>query len=222
MMRLFIVVLALAAIGCVSPTMRKEPITYAVSLQAVQRPASAEQRYGKQTIAVLTDSGTRRFRYTDSLVNLTFFTDGSSVNFLLENKTTFPIQLGWTEAAFVDLDGQSQPVMHAGVRYTDCAAPKAPSVIPGGGRLVDQAIPCNYVQFISAGSYSKWMTIPFLLPYQVRADSAAIAFPKLRTEMKGKTVRLLLPLKVQDVVNDYTFTFVIDDLSLGTAGPPPR
>jgi len=212
-MRLLALSSLLVVGGCIPAVTYLRP---EIGLASVQRPTATAQRYGPQSITPVPDSA-NRYRFEDSLIVATFVAGSDRIVFDLSNKTEFPIQLGWTEAAFVDIASQSQPVMHTGVKYTDCSAPKAPSVIVAKGRITDVAIPCNYVRF----GYSNWVIDSYLrLPTLVPVDSAAIA-AKLATEkLKGKTVQLLLPIKTRDVVNDYTFTFQVNAVVGGTTIRP--
>jgi hypothetical protein len=47
----------------------------------------------------------------------------------------------------------------------------------------------------------------------VPLDSADAIAQRVEKEMRGKTIQVLLPIKTQDVVNDYTFTFQINSVS---------
>lgn len=196
--------------GCVTlqPVISLDPM---VTLASVQRPAAAEQRYGAQRITEVRDSA-NYYRYEDSLIVATFEPVGDRVYFDILNKTNTPIQIGWTEAAFVDPKGQSQPVMHTGVKYTDCTSPKAPSVLTGHARVTDAVIPCGYLELIPPTTYSSggWHSNNYLgAPKLVRLDVSESVAASLTQSLKGKTIKLLLPIKNQDFVSDYTFTFDI-------------
>jgi hypothetical protein len=133
---------------------------------------------------------------------------------VLENKTDYSIQIIWDEAAFVDENGISHRIMHSGVKYTDRNNSEPPTVIVRKGRIEDVIIPTDYVYF-DEGYYSEyytrqaeWKEKPFFENTQFGGD------PKnLEDEMQnnvGKTFQVLLPLKIQDVVNDYIFKFKVD------------
>jgi hypothetical protein len=203
---LFPAVVALAITACIPPS---TTLQYDVGLREVQRPAATQQRYGEQIITAVKDSA-GRYRFEDKLIAATFFVGTNHVLFDLENKTDFAIQISWSEAAFVDPKGQSQPVMHTGVKYTDCTSPKAPSVIVARGTITDEIVPCNYVHM----GYSDWVEGDYLpgASYVPLASADSIA-KHLEAEMKGKTIQVLLPIKTQDVVNDYTFTFQINGVT---------
>lgn len=201
----FAAIACTSAIGCIP---QQTVMMYDVGLKEVQRPAATQQRYGEQAITQVRDSA-GRYRFEDKLIAGTFLATSNKIIFSLENKTEFPIQIAWTEAAFVDPKGESQPVMHSGVKYTDCTSPKAPSVLVAKGHLSDEIVPCNYVHF----GYSSWVEGSYLPNPLVMVDSAPKVAAKLTQENRGKRIQLLLPIKTQDVVNDYTFTFEVQGAS---------
>jgi hypothetical protein len=201
-MKVLVIAAAALLVACIPP---RTTLQYDVGLVSVQRPATAEQRYGPQAIMPVKDSA-GKYRFEDKLIAATFSVGSNQILFDLENRSQYPIQLSWTEAAFVDLQGQSQPVMHTGIKYTDCSSPKAPSVIVAKGRITDVIVPCNYVKF----AYSSWVQHDYLPSgTYVLLDSADAVARRLEQEVKGKRIQVLLPIKTQDVVNDYTFTFEV-------------
>ena len=203
--KLWRALMPLAVAACFPPS---TTLQYQVGLREVQRPATAQQRYGDQVITEVKDSvGT--YRFEDKLITATFFVASNRVLFDLENRSDYPIQISWTEAAFVDPMGQSQPVMHQGVKYIDCSSPKAPSVVVAKGRITDSIVPCNYVRL---GSES-WEETDFLPNRSIPLDSASAVATQMEKQLKGKTIQVLLPIKTEDVVNDYTFTFEVNAVS---------
>jgi hypothetical protein len=75
-------------------------------------------------------------------------------------------------------------------------------------------MPCNYLQNGLGGwtedSYLGLMTVP--------ADSATILARRMSQDLKGKPIRLLLPIKTQEFVNDYTFSFEVRAVNTPTLG----
>ena len=175
-----------------------------IALSGVTRPAAAQQRYGAQAITRVTDS-VSKYQFEDSLLAIKFLALGDGVYFDLENKTSFPLQIDWTQAAFVDPKGKSQAIMHAGMKYDDCIARKAPSIIVAHTKLTDEIIPCDYVSRGQSGwSVDRYFEVG---DGSVLSDAAPMIADSLARALKGQTISVLLPIKTQDVVNDYTFTF---------------
>jgi hypothetical protein len=178
-------------------------------LKEVERPAQAKQRYGEQAITTVTDSVTK-LAFEDQLVKILWFPTNRRVYFDLTNKTDHSIKIVWEEAAFVAPNGRSGAVMHNGVRYNDCAATKTPSVVVRGAALSDVIVPCDYVEFEEFGS--TWVVNGFLPTETQRPDLDAQA-AEMTAKHAGKHFSVLLPIQIEDVVNDYLFTFEVTGLS---------
>ena len=147
-----------------------------------------------------------------------FWVIGSKqIMFSIENKTDHSIKLIWDEAAYMDEDSQSRRVLHEGVKYSEKNSPSPPSVIMKNGILNDIIVPTDNVYYIS-GEYGGWRTHPLFpqnpiygwdsLPED--SETAYANVEKLAKGQKGKRVRVLLPLQIGEVVNEYLFTFVVD------------
>lgn len=188
--------------------------TYDISMSEVERPADAKERYGEQKITSLTEEGNLKYYFEDDLVKIAWLATSSSLSFVMENKTDHSIKIIWDEAAFVDEKGSSHRVMHSGVKYTDRNSSQPPTVVVRKGRIDDVIVPTDYVYFDEGyyGQYytkkAEWKEKPFFESLQYGGD------PKLlENEMRnnvGKTFSVLLPLEVENVVNDYIFNFKVD------------
>lgn len=119
----------------------------------------------------------------------------STISFSLLNKTDSTIRVIWDEAAFIQIDGSTERVMHSGVRYIERDRPQPPSVVPPGARLDDIILPTSNVYYIS-GQYGGWRT------HDIIPQSLALDFD-------GYTIGVLLPLDIGGSRRDYTFYFDI-------------
>jgi hypothetical protein len=188
--------------------------TYDISMSEVERPADAKERYGEQKITSTTEEGNLKYYFEDDLVKIAWLATSSSLSFIMENKTDHSIKIIWDEAAFVDDKGVSHRIMHSGVKYTDRNSSQPPTVVVRKGRIDDIIVPTDYVYFDEGyyGQYytkkAEWKEKPFYESTQYGGD------PKLlENEMQnnvGKTFSVLLPLEVENVVNDYIFNFKVD------------
>jgi hypothetical protein len=189
------------------------PTTYRLSydygLSEVVRPAKARERYGPQRITSVADTGIAKYLFEDDLVRVIIYPSHDRIHFSLANKTTHSVKIAWNESAFVGVDGTSQPVMHVGVRYTECAGQKAPSVIIQQGRIDDAAIPCKHVTYFSGTYTGGWYITPLIPSSHYPAADTASQLDSARTRFVGQKIRFLLPIQVEDVTNDYLFTFEV-------------
>lgn len=208
---------ATVAVGCApprpqapDPRLAARPVMYTSELASVERPAIATERYGPQRISVVTDTGLPRYAFEDALVRAILVPMKDRVEFEVLNKTDHSIQIVWDEAAFLDLNGSSEHVMHEGMRFADRNAPQPPSVIIRGAKLDDAAIPSDNVEF-TGGDWSTGT----LLPQHIIADGDSVTLDSLRHAVVGKTFGLLLPLRIEDVTNEYLFTFRVTKVEPG-------
>jgi len=151
------------------------------------------------------------------MVRVLWFPTARNVAFVLNNKTDYSIRVVWNDAAFVDTGGVSHRVMHEGVKYADRNNPQPPSVIVRRGTVRDFVLPTTNVYW-REGFYSRYSSIPGSWEHTPLLPISGSDRYKLKSEadgLVGKTYQVLLPLQIEDVVNDYIFIFRIDRVELG-------
>lgn len=200
--------------GCVGLKSTMYYGDYNIEMTQVERPVAAKERYGKQTITSQLDSGSSKYFFEDNLVKITWFVTSSKISFVMENKTDHSLKIVWDEAAFVDNAGISQRVMHTGVKYSERNNPQLPTIIVRKGKIYDNIVPTEYVYY-REGYYGKYYTNPG--GWEEKALFESVQFngdpQTLQTIMKanvGKTFQVLLPISIENVVNDYIFTFKVN------------
>jgi hypothetical protein len=193
------------------PPLQWVRLEYHFGLASVERPADATTRYGTQTVSSVDSSGVSRWFFEDRLVRVMFAPTARELAFSLTNKSDYSIRLVWDQAAFVNFDQTSNPVMHAGVRYSACRESKPSSVIVKGGILNDLIIGCDRIREPSIGS--SWIVEPLIEDASFLAKDSASAIRFTQEKWAGKQFKVLLPIQIQDVVNDYIFTFALVSVS---------
>jgi len=207
-MLLWPVLLAVLLAGC-AVLKPWHHVIYNIGLEEVERPAQAEERYGEQKITQTQEGDIEKFYFEDDMVGIIWSPTSSQISFILTNKTDHSIRIIWDEAAYVDVPGESHRVMHSGVKYIDRNNPQPPSVIVRKGSLSDFVVPTDRVVYVS-GRYGGWKTLP-LFPNKSQHPSI---LEENALFYKDKTVQLLLPLQIEDVINDYIFTFKVNDVRI--------
>ena len=224
--------IAFLAVGCLPatttqssvPTERAKVINvdligeYRSALVQIDRPKETQNRYGSVvTIKPETDN---KYTYEDGLFFGVFYVLDASIHFVLTNKMDHSIKIIWDEAAFIDMEGQSGRVMHTGVKYADRNAPQPPSVIPKQSTLTDNVVPTNNVYYDN--DYGDWKERGIVQPDERRfvdSDSSLTltnAYKLIAERNKGRRFGLLLPLEIEGVVNEYTFWFEVQEVSVRT------
>ena len=132
-------------------------------------------------------------------------------NFSLTNKSGHTLKINWDDVSYVDTDGKVGRVMHSGVKYVDRNNSQPATTVPKGATISDILLPTDNVYYVS-GQYGGWRE-SYLFP---RSYSTPEAFNSSASTYVGKKMIVMMPIMIENVQNDYTFTFNIDKL-LNTA-----
>lgn len=172
---------------------------YATALIKIEKPEDTSDRYSN-SIAV-TDENVGKYSYSDSIINIIISGNQEQFNFELKNVSPSTLKIIWDEAAFVGLDGSTSNVMHVGTKYSERNSSQPPTTIIKGAKIDDLACPTANVYYdegtrIGYSTYGNgWKTHP-MLPQTYKGKEAG-------------EIRLMLPIQVKDVVNEYTFVFKV-------------
>lgn len=182
---------------------------YDIALKRVERPAQAQERYGEQEVTIVAEEGVNKYFFEDEFIKIAWIPTADQLSFVLTNKTNHSIKIIWDEAAFVDENGISHRVIHSGVKYIDRNSTQPPSVVVRNGTVTDLVIPTDNIYYVS-GKYGGWHVAP-LFP------KSAVSAEELRAKAGkyiGKTIQVLLPLQIEEVVNEYIFTFEVKNVEV--------
>lgn len=185
--------------------------SYSVGLSTVESPADAKQQFGETKVVTFNEEGVSKYRYEDDYIDIVWFVGSKQFNFTLKNKSGHTLKINWDDISYVDTKGQVGRVMHAGVKYTDRNNSQPATTVPKGASISDILLPTENVYFVS-GQYGGWREnnlIPCV--YKTPED-----FNSGASSLVGKTMTVMMPIMIENVQNDYTFTFNIDKL-LNTA-----
>lgn len=184
-------------------------VYYDITLRSVERPSDARERYGNKEIRNAEEEGVKKSYFEDGMVEIAWFLYSQRIAFTLTNKTDHSIKIMWDEGAYVDINGESHRIIHEGVKYIDAANMQPPSTVIRKGFISDSIIPADYIYFDDSKYGGGWKEKP-IFP-ALRYDKK---FASIEKEFESKNVQLLLPLQIEDTVNEYIFTFEIEDVIL--------
>lgn len=189
--------------------------SYSVGLTSVESPADAKIQFGETKVVSFKEDNIDKYRYEDDYIDIVWFVSNKQFNFVLENKSNHTIKINWDDISFVDCNGKTGRVMHSGVKYNERNNSQPSSTIPKKASISDLLLPTDNVYFIS-GQYGGWNESP-LIPsvYKTRE-----AFASSASTYVGKTMKILMPIMIENVQNDYTFEFTISSLLNPEVGTP--
>lgn len=181
--------------------------SYSVGLSSVESPADAKQQFGETKVVTFNEEGVSKYRYEDDYINIVWYVGLKQFNFTLNNKSGHSLKINWDDISFVDTKGQVGRVMHSGVKYTERNNSQPATTVPKGASISDILLPTENVYFVS-GQYGGWRE-NYLLPCVYQTPEA---FNAGASSLVGKTMTIMMPIMIENVQNDYTFTFNIDKL----------
>lgn len=170
---------------------------YTSTLVKVEKPENSSERYGE--IKTIEEKDVTQYSFEDELIDITICGGFSQFNFKLKNKSQSSIKIVWDDAVFVDYSGSTSKVMHSGIKYSQREASQPASTIIRGASLEDTIVPTSNVRY--SDDLKMWVT-DSLYPENVTSEV--------------KQIRLMLPIQIKDVVNEYVFIF---DVSYGYLHP---
>lgn len=191
----------MVALGCAS----QKTLTYDVCLTTVEAPADAKEQFGESKVVSFTDAELTKYSYEDDFIAITWYVDSEQFNFTLRNKTDHTIKINWDDITYVNYNGYTGRVMHAGVKYTDKNASQPSTMIPKGASISDLLQPTDNVYWVS-GQYGGWRTSA-LIPNKYTSENPPA---KVAASYVGKTMSILMPIYIENVQNDYIFNFYIN------------
>ena len=120
----------------------------------------------------------------------------------MENKSDNSIKIIWDEAVYIDEDNSSLKVIHSDVKYVDGKAQPL-TVIVKKTKINDLVTPLDNIYYVNPSKYSSggWHKLPL---FSVQKSA-------------GKTVKILLPIQIQETINEYIFSFKINHTRINTA-----
>jgi hypothetical protein len=213
------------SIGCANPSTSSTyaspqyptyVASYDISLIKVERPEEASKRFGSYKVETITSEDKYKYSFEDDMVKTLWIATSRHISFRVENKTDQSIKIPWDEAAYVDINGVSHRVLHSGVEFTDRDNPQPPSEIVRKGSIEDTVYPIDHFIWESGN----WRVEPLFPDLDLHGGAFKGKFPSIgevEKSMKrfiGAQVQVLLPLQIEETINDYVFTFRIDDVTV--------
>lgn len=173
--------------------------SYKTALLKVEKPENVLNRYSETK--TIRDNNIDKYSYNDSIIDIVIFGASEEFNFMLKNVSNHSLKIIWNEAAFVGLDGSSSKIMHTGTKFSEREGYQPITTIIRGAKLEDLATPTSNVY------YDKGVTIGYST-----IGNGWKKYSMLPEKYIGKEageIRLMLPIQVKDVINEYTFIFKV-------------
>ena len=180
---------------------------YSIGLQSVESPVDAKRQYGETKVVNFEDNGINKYRYEDDYIDIVWFVEADRFNFSLRNKTEYTLRINWDDISCVNVLGQVDRVIHSNIELLERGRQQPATNIPKGASLVDVLVPVDNIHQVEKDSWELDNLIPsiYQTPEEFNAENGAASYV-------GKTLKVMMLIMIQNVQNDYTFTFNIDKL----------
>jgi len=192
--------------GCSFQTPRadvEDRSEYDITLSEVGIPAEFRAKYGEGRMGVADSAGMQRSVFENDMIRIFWIPTHMAMAFRLENKADDSLKIMWGRAEFVEVSGARGEASHGGVRYIEYnytdKSWQRPSVIPPRGSATDWILPERRIMRAGGDLAGTGDVTPWL-----EEDPGKYI---------GKSVTVVLPLKVGERVVDYTFVFSINGLA---------
>ena len=180
---------------------------YSVGLSSVESPKDAKQQFGETKVVSFNEDGISKYRFEDDYIEIIWFVGSKQFNFTMKNKSGHTLKINWDDISYVDYKGQVGRVMHNGVKYADRNNSQPATTVPRGASITDVLLPTDNVYYVS-GQYGGWRE-RYLIPCVYQTPEA---FNAEASTYVGKTMTIMMPIMIENVQNDYTFSFNIEKL----------
>ena len=172
----------------------REGVTLNIKLEKIARDIA---KY-RITCRLASPVASQELQFKDKTIGVSFTLGEQSFQMRFENVADVPVKIQWERAQYVDVTGQTQRLMHSGIRYVDRNNPIPDQTVAPHGVVEEAVIPVKNV-FVSP--QKNGYDIHPLLPLDT--DAAA--------GLKGKSVILFIPVEVNRQIIPYNFKIEITD-----------
>ncbi|MEN9907929.1 MAG: hypothetical protein RLZZ540_1070 [Bacteroidota bacterium] len=192
MKKLLLPILFLCSLTCFSQKKDKREGVYSAYLSSVDVPKEMK----KGVIDSLSSI------YEDDLIKIDWGYAISQIEFELKNKSDQTLKIIWDDAAFISISNESGRIFHKGIKYIDRENSQPSTSVYKGTILSDLVLPTSFA-YLVPGQYGGWRSLP-LIPIIQSTWSKKIEY---KPELIGQTMRVILPLKIEEKLIEYVFSF---------------
>ena len=178
-----------------------------MSLDKVELPSNSKDRFSETILKDSSDEGVTKYVFEDENIKIFWLVLDNQYSFTIYNKTNHALKINWDDVVYVNTDKSISKMIHSGIKYIKMNEGQVPTTLPRGAKLEDILVPVDNIHFIS----NKWITNS-LFPNGFSSDDAM----ETAKTLEGERVSILLPIKIEDVQNDYTFIFKINSVEVSS------
>lgn len=174
---------------------------YNVSLNKVEQPTNSKETFG-ETITIESLNDATRYVFEDEYFKIYWHVGFDRFYFTMFNKSSYPIKIIWDDVTFVNMDQSVSKMIHTGTKYNQRNEAQVDTTIPKGAILEDILVPV--VNIVLDG---EWTIRSLFNEHAYGIDAVERA-----SLCQGKTMSILFPIRIENIENNYTFIFKVDEV----------
>lgn len=195
---------------------------YDVKLSSVESPSDSKYPFGEKKITKISEETTdnnnkplilSKYEYTDDYIGITWYYNTTQLEFELKNLSNHTLKINWDDISYMDYHGNVSRIMHKGVKYAEREQPQGSISIPKGGKISDIIVPVNNVYFdngVSGFIPAQWIQNAMIPCYYNKKE--VMENDIANKVWIGRKIKVLFPIEIEGVKNDYNFEFTVDSL----------
>lgn len=175
---------------------------YNIELQNVEIYKNRKKKYGESKIIKIEDDKIK-YIYEDSIIKILWIPLHKKFEFILVNNTNHSLKIIWDEAVYVNQNNFSGRIIHTNTKYIDKNNHQLPTILVKNTIINDVIIPSNNIDYKDG----EWIIKP-IFPYKAYTEKK---LNDIAQQYIGKKLIILLPIKIKETINEYIFTFKVED-----------
>lgn len=141
----------------------------------------------------------KELKFENDKIKVFFDISNKEISFILSNKTESPIEIDWNKVSYVDFDKTSKKIIHKNTKFSEKEKSQIETVVPPLSNLEDLIMPSENVYYRN----NNWVTNTIL----------SDRLTKEALKLKNKTFSIFMPIKINDKIENYFFTFKVQNVS---------
>ena len=170
---------------------------YTLSMRQVAKPIDVHNQYSETKVISVEQSA-----FEDEYIKIRWTFDFKFINVVIRNKSDHTIEIPWDRAVYINQNGICSRLVNSEIKYSETNNIHIPSYIPKGATKVE------YLTLANGIYYDEGWQVNNILPafssdHEIR-----------QSRIIGKNLTVVLPVVIEGVLNEYTFTFNITDVTI--------
>lgn len=142
--------------------------------------------------------------FSNEIFDITWKYNFTDFSFVLINKSNDNLKINWNNISLIDQFGENLKIFHSGIKFIDREKEQVETTIYKNSKISDIIAPIKNVYY-QTGNYGGWKQSQIL---KVKAQTFGV-YQFYDSQVDNSTIRIAFPLIINNVSNEYIFTFKV-------------